>query len=61
MTTNEKVARRQFGLLELTKERGNLRKARKVMGYSRQQFDENRLRVPALYRASVHPDARTAC
>lgn len=42
MTTNEKVARRKLSLLELAKELGNVSKACKVMGYSRQQFYEIR-------------------
>lgn len=42
MTTNEKVARRKLSLLELADELGNVSKACKVIGYSRQQFYEIR-------------------
>lgn len=42
MTTNEKIARRKLSLLELATEMGNVSKACKVMGYSRQQFYEIR-------------------
>jgi len=42
MTTEEKVARRKLSLLELAHELGNVSKACKVMGYSRQQFYEIR-------------------
>jgi len=42
MTTDEKVARRKLSLLELSTELGNVSKACRVMGYSRQQFYEIR-------------------
>jgi transposase InsO family protein len=42
MTTNEKVARRKRSLLELATELGNVSRACRVMGYSRQQFYEIR-------------------
>lgn len=42
MTTKEKVARRKLSLLELASEMGNVSKACRVMGYSRQQFYEIR-------------------
>ena len=42
MTTEKKVARRKLSLLELASEMGNVSKACKVMGYSRQQFYEIR-------------------
>ena len=42
MTTKEKVARRKLSLLELASDLGNVSKACKVMGYSRQQFYEIR-------------------
>ena len=42
MTTKEKVARRKLSLLELATDLGNVSKACKVMGYSRQQFYEIR-------------------
>lgn len=42
MTTEEKVARRKLSLLELAADLGNVSKACKVMGYSRQQFYEIR-------------------
>lgn len=42
MTTKNKVARRKLSLLELAHELGNVSKACKIMGYSRQQFYEIR-------------------
>jgi transposase InsO family protein len=42
MTTEQKVARRKMSLLELAQELGNVSKACRVMGYSRQQFYEIR-------------------
>jgi hypothetical protein len=42
MTTKEKVARRKRSLLELATELGNVSRACRVMGYSRQQFYEIR-------------------
>jgi transposase InsO family protein len=42
MTTNQKVARRKLSLLELAADLGNVSKACRVMGYSRQQFYEIR-------------------
>jgi len=42
MTTEKKVARRKLSLLELASDLGNVSKACKVMGYSRQQFYEIR-------------------
>lgn len=42
MTTKDKVARRKRSLLELATELGNVSKACRVMGYSRQQFYEIR-------------------
>ena len=42
MTTDQKVARRKLSLLELAQELGNVSKACRVMGYSRQQFYEIR-------------------
>jgi len=42
MTTAKKVARRKLTLLELAKELGNVSKACKIAGYSRQQFYEIR-------------------
>jgi hypothetical protein len=38
MTTGKKVARGKLSLRELTTELGNVSKACKIMGYSRQQF-----------------------
>lgn len=38
----EKVARRKLSLLELAEELGNVSKACKIIGYSRQQFYEIR-------------------
>lgn len=42
MTTTDKVARRKLSLLDLAHELGNVSKACKIMGYSRQQFYEIR-------------------
>jgi hypothetical protein len=42
MTTGKKVARRKLSLLELASELGNVSKAWRIMGYSRQQFYEIR-------------------
>lgn len=42
MTTDQKVARRKLSLLELATELGNVSKACKLIGYSRQQFYEIR-------------------
>ena len=42
MTTEVKIARRKLSLLELATELGNVSKACKIMGYSRQQFYEIR-------------------
>jgi hypothetical protein len=42
MTTEKKVARRKLSLLELAAELGNVSKACRTMGYSRQQFYEIR-------------------
>jgi len=42
MTTKDKVARRKLSLLELATDLGNVSKACKLMGYSRQQFYEIR-------------------
>ena len=42
MTTQEKIARRKLSLLDLASDLGNVSKACKVIGYSRQQFYEIR-------------------
>lgn len=42
MTTDEKIARRKFSLLELAADLRNVSKTCKVIGYSRQQFYEIR-------------------
>ena len=42
MTTEEKIARRKLSLLDLAGELGNVSKACKIVGYSRQQFYEIR-------------------
>jgi Helix-turn-helix domain len=42
MTTEQNVARRKLSLLELASDLGNVSKACRVMGYSRQQFYEIR-------------------
>lgn len=42
MTTDKKVARRKLSLSELASDLGNVSKACRVMGYSRQQFYEIR-------------------
>jgi len=42
MTTEKKVARRKLTLLELASQLGNVSKACRIVGYSRQQFYEIR-------------------
>ena len=42
MTTRDRIARRKKSLLELASELGNVSRACKIMGYSRQQFYEIR-------------------
>ncbi len=42
MTTQKKVARRKLTLLQLAKDLGNVSKACRLVGYSRQQFYEIR-------------------
>lgn len=42
MPTEKKVVQRKLSLLELATELGNVSRARKIMGYSRQQFYEIR-------------------
>ena len=42
MTTTDKTARRKLSMLELAHDLGNVSKACKIMGYSRQQFYEIR-------------------
>jgi hypothetical protein len=42
MTTTDKIARHKLSLLEFAHEIGNVSKACKIMGYSRQQFYEIR-------------------
>ena len=42
MTTRKKIARRKLSLLQLAQELGNVSKACRLMGYSRQQFYEIR-------------------
>ena len=42
MTTHHKIARRKLSMLELAGELGNVSKACRIMGYSRQQFYEIR-------------------
>ncbi len=42
MTTGNKIARRKLSMLELAGELGNVSRACKIMGYSRQQFYEIR-------------------
>jgi transposase InsO family protein len=42
MTTEEKIARRKLSLLDLANDLGNVSKACKMIGYSRQQFYEIR-------------------
>ena len=42
MATKRKVARRKLSLLEFAAETNNVCKACSIMGYSRQQFYENR-------------------
>jgi hypothetical protein len=40
MTTDARIARRKLSLLELAQDLGNVSKACKLVGYSRQQFYE---------------------
>jgi len=42
MTTDQRIARRKLSLLELAQDLGNVSKACKLVGYSRQQFYESR-------------------
>ena len=42
MTTDQRIARRKLSLLELAQDLGNVSKACKLVGYSRQQFYEIR-------------------
>ena len=42
MTTNDKIARRKLSLLELANVMSNVSKARRIMGYFRQQIYEMR-------------------
>jgi Helix-turn-helix domain len=42
MTTDKKLARRKLSLLELARDLGNISKAYRELGYSRQQFYEIR-------------------
>ena len=42
MTTDARIARRKLSLLELAQDLGNVSKACKLVGYSRQQFYEIR-------------------
>jgi hypothetical protein len=42
MTTDQRIARRKLSLLELAQDLGNVSKACKLIGYSRQQFHEIR-------------------
>ena len=42
MTTDQRIARRKLSLLELAQDLGNVSKACKLVGYSRQQFYEVR-------------------
>ena len=45
MTTDKKVARRKLSLLELASDLGNVSKACRMIGYSRQQFYEIRRNI----------------
>jgi len=60
MTTEVKIARRKLSLLELATELGNVSKACKIMGYSRQQFYEIR-RNFQLYGAEGLLDKLPGC
>ena len=42
MTTDQRIARRKLSLLELAQDLGNVSRACKLVGYSRQQFYEIR-------------------
>jgi len=55
MTTDKKVARRKLSLLELASDLGNVSKASRMIGYSRQQFYEIRRNFQT-YGADGLPD-----
>jgi transposase InsO family protein len=60
MTTERKIARRKLSMLELASELGNVSKACRIMGYSRQQFYEIR-RNYQLYGAEGLLDKLPGC
>lgn len=55
MTTDKKVARRKLSLLELAADLGNVSKACRVMGYSRQQFYEIRRNFQTFVSVRARP------
>src|SRR6516165_12119274 len=57
MTTDKKVARRKLSLLELASDLGNVSKACRMIGYSRQQFYE----IRATFRPMAPMGCSTAC
>ena len=50
MTTHQRIARRKLSLLEFAQDLGNVSRACKLVGYSRQQFHEIRRNYQTLRR-----------
>ena len=60
MTTDQRIARRKLSLLELAQDLGNVSQACKLVGYSRQQFDEIRRNYQTYGAAGPYRPARGA-
>ena len=60
MTTDQRIARRKLSLLELAQDLGNVSKACKLVGYSRQQFYEIRRNYQTYGAAGPYRPARGA-
>ncbi len=58
MTTDQRIARRKLSLLELAQDLGNVSKACKIIGYSRQQFYEIRRNYQTYGAAGLIDKAR---